>query len=208
MTLVMYFTEVSFLHDMSRASREQSAKHREQILREAARAFRERGFDNVSVADLMARAGLTHGGFYGHFASKQALEAQACARASEKTARWDSIVDKQPESAKALREIIEIYLSVAHRDNVGSGCSTAALATDVARAQDARDVRAAYVAGVHRLADILATLVPNTRKARRKEALATLATLTGAITLARATKGSPLSREILASACNSLQARK
>jgi TetR/AcrR family transcriptional repressor of nem operon len=194
---------------MPRASREQSAKHREQILREAARAFRERGFEEVSVAGLMARAGLTHGGFYGHFASKQALEAQACARASEKTAaRWNSIVDKQPESAKARREIIEIYLSIAHRDNVGSGCSTAALAADVARAEDARDVRGAYVAGVHRLADILAALVPNTRKARRKEALATLATLTGAIMLARATKGSPLSREILASACNSLLARK
>jgi TetR/AcrR family transcriptional regulator, transcriptional repressor for nem operon len=93
---------------MPRASREQSTKHREQILREAARAFRERGFDDVSVADLMARAGLTHGGFYGHFASKQALEAQACAHASEKTtARWHTIVDNQPDSAKARREIIE-----------------------------------------------------------------------------------------------------
>jgi TetR/AcrR family transcriptional regulator, transcriptional repressor for nem operon len=194
---------------MPRASREQAAKHREQILREAARAFRERGFDDVSVADLMARAGLTHGGFYGHFASKQALEAQACAHASKKTAaRWDSIVDKQPDCAEARREIIETYLSIAHRDNVGSGCSTAALAADVARAQDATDVRAAYVAGVHRLADTLAALVPNTSKARRNEALATLATLTGAIMLARATKGSPLSREILASARNGLLARK
>jgi TetR/AcrR family transcriptional regulator, transcriptional repressor for nem operon len=69
-------------------------------------------------------------------------------------------------------------------------------------------VRAAYVAGVHRLADTLAALVPNTSKARRNEALATLATLTGAIVLARATKGSPLSREILASARNGLLARK
>ena len=72
-----------------KVSREQAAKHRERILGVATKRFRERGFDGISVADLMQQAGFTHGGFYGHFSSKEELMAQACTRAfAEKAALW------------------------------------------------------------------------------------------------------------------------
>lgn len=192
---------------MPRVSRAQTEQNREQILDVAARLFRERGFEGVSVADLMAEAGLTHGGFYGHFASKEALAAQACTRAIEQSsARWDKIAQDQPDPEKALREIIESYLSERHRDQAGLGCPGAALAADVGREPNAPEVRAAYAAGVRRRVDTLCALGPRTgsKKARRKQALATCATLVGAVLLARATKGDPISEEILEAARSSL----
>ncbi|MDB5924847.1 MAG: TetR family transcriptional regulator, partial [Betaproteobacteria bacterium] len=80
-----------------KVSREQAAENRERILDAAAQLFRERGFEGIGVADLMKAAGLTHGGFYGHFASKEDLMAQACARASTRSrALWSKLADRAP----------------------------------------------------------------------------------------------------------------
>ncbi len=195
---------------MPRVSRAQTEKNRASILKAASRAIRERGFAGVSVAEVMAEAGLTHGGFYGHFASKEDLQAKACEQAVEQSsARWQQIVQEQGgDPEKARDAIIESYLSLRHRDHPGQGCPGAALAADLARDDTASKTRAAYVAGVQKRVEILTELAPRTgtKKARRKKALTTAATLVGAILLARATKGDPLSEEILAACRESLLA--
>src|ERR1700675_5091971 len=104
-----------------KVSREQAAENRERIVQVAAKLFRERGFDGIGVADLMKAAGLTHGGFYGHFESKEDLMAQACEHA---TARSKTLFGKLAERVPddALGEIARAYLSPRHRDDPGAGC--------------------------------------------------------------------------------------
>src|SRR3954452_12979212 len=104
-----------------KVSREQAAENRERIVESAARLFRERGFDGIGVADLMKAAGLTHGGFYGHFASKEDLMAQACARGLD--ASQDAMGKAiERDGANALSVIASAYLSPTHRDHPGEGC--------------------------------------------------------------------------------------
>src|SRR5262244_3383304 len=112
-----------------KVSREQAAANRERILEVAGKLFRENGFDGIGVADLMKSAGLTHGGFYGHFDSKEDLMAQACARALQNAgAYWtQTVASSQLEPFTALTRA---YLSPAHRDNPGKGCVLAALGPD------------------------------------------------------------------------------
>src|ERR1044072_1116956 len=115
-----------------KVSREQAAGRRERMLEAAAQRFRERGFDGIGVADLMKEAGLTHGGFYGHFSSKEDLIAEACARASERSReRWKRLSERAP--GDPLAEIVRMYLTAKHRDSPGAGCLVAALGPDVAR---------------------------------------------------------------------------
>ena len=175
---------------MPRVTRQQTAVNVETIKDVSARLFRERGLDGVSVTQLMAAAGLTHGGFYGHFASKDALAALACTHAFAQSVQRRS----------AMREtFIARYLSHAHRDDPGRGCPASALAADVGREPDAAPVRQAYADGIKVMADDLDFLsVANARAQRRCDTLVGLATLVGAITLARATRGDPISAEILA----------
>jgi TetR/AcrR family transcriptional repressor of nem operon len=183
-----------------RVSREQAAENRERILAVAARLFRERGFDGIGVAELMQGAGLTHGGFYGHFASKDDLAAQACERAlAESAGKWATLADEDDP----LAAVAASYLSVRHRDDPGRGCVLAALGTDVPR-QNA-SVRRAVTGGFNRLIDVLARLVPGRSKAaKREKALATMASLVGAVVLARAVDDPALSKDILRAATNSL----
>ena len=108
---------------------ETTAKH-ERIVKEASRLFRERGFENVSVADVMKAAGLTHGAFYAHFGSKQELEAAAIAYGQEVSA---SRRRKYGTTKKGRQEYVDRYLSPKHRDNPGDGCTMATLAQEVAR---------------------------------------------------------------------------
>src|SRR6187431_2432635 len=104
-----------------RVSREQAAENREKILTTAAKLFREKGFDGIGVADLMKSAGLTHGGFYGHFSSKEDLMAQACIRATDDILQGAS-ERRAGKTDDPFRAFVEFYLSVGHRDNSGSGC--------------------------------------------------------------------------------------
>src|ERR671923_2137352 len=109
-----------------KVSREQAARNRERIVETAAQLFRERGFEGIGVADLMKEAGLTHGGFYGHFGSKEDLMAQACVRASGRShALWSRLAERAPNDP--LAEIAGVYLTAKHRDNPGEGCLMAAL---------------------------------------------------------------------------------
>src|SRR3954469_22029107 len=115
-----------------KVSREQAVENRERIVETAARLFRERGFEGIGVADLMKSAGLTHGGFYGHFASKEDLIAQASAHALGRAQEhWDKFAERVQD--EPLAKLQTWYLSEAHRDHPGAGCLLAALGADAAR---------------------------------------------------------------------------
>lgn len=188
---------------MARASREQAEKNREAIELASSRLFRERGLNGVSVAEVMADAGLTHGGFYGHFASKDALAAQAVRRAFEESSRrWERRIDRAHGDRRAmLSNLVAPYLTPEHCAHPGAGCAAAALASDVAREPADKPVRQAYLDGFRALVgDIAKTVDLDDAAARNKEALIRIALLVGAVTLARATSGDPLSEDILAAA--------
>jgi len=186
---------------MPRMSREQTELHRQIILDTAARLFREHGLHGIGLADLMGQAGLTHGGFYGHFESKHDLCAQACTRSFEQSLAYWSQPGRgdQTDPGTGLKRFIHAYLSRRHRDGHGSGCAVPALAADVAREPVGSPVRLAFASGMRRLIDMVGTLLPANRSARhkREQSLLLIATLVGAITIARATQGDALSDEVL-----------
>src|SRR5258708_39191857 len=129
-----------------KVSRDQAAENRSRIVDVAGRLFRARGFDGIGVADLMKAAGLTHGGFYGHFKSKDDLAAQACERALARSAEtWAALADGGAPAP--LSTLVDHYLSGRHRDDTGRGCVYAALAADVAR-QDNPALRRSVTDGV------------------------------------------------------------
>jgi TetR/AcrR family transcriptional repressor of nem operon len=179
-----------------KVTREQAQQNRERVVETAARLFREHGFEGVGVAQLMQQAGLTHGGFYGQFGSKEALMAEACERAFERSAqRWQQAL--QAHANAPLRALARFYLAPAHRDDPGNGCVAAALATEAARQGPA--VRRVLTEGVQRLAALLARALPGRGpKARRRRALGSFAAMVGAVVLARAVDDPAMSDEILA----------
>jgi TetR/AcrR family transcriptional repressor of nem operon len=185
---------------MPRVSREQTDKNRQAIEEVSARLFREKGLNGISVADLMAAVGLTHGGFYGHFESKDHLAAVACAKAFEQTSRfWEDRIERKKDRQQALKDIIKAYLSPRSRAEPGESCPAVALATDVAREPQDKPVRATYLDGVKGMADVLESLAgAGSTKARHEQALVQLAAMVGALTIARATEGDPISDDILA----------
>jgi TetR/AcrR family transcriptional repressor of nem operon len=174
-------------------TREQAQANREKILDAAARLFRERGYDGIGVADIMKRAGLTHGAFYGHFDSKDDLAAETTARVLLQDRWLEHLTGKaEPSLADAVRS----YLSAGHRDDSGRGCLFAALGSDVARRP--RAVRHAFTEGFrHRIEGFTRLMPGRSAAARRQRAIATLAALVGALMLARAVDDPGLSDEIL-----------
>jgi len=181
-----------------RVTREQAAQHRQEILDVAGTLFRQRGFDGIGVADIMKGAGLTHGGFYGHFASKDALTAEACAAVLGKE-KWAERVAGTPHPS--FSAVVRGYLSPRHRDDPGHGCLLAALGSDVVR--QPRSVRRAFTEGLRERVETLRALLPGrSAAARREKALATWAGLVGALILARAVDDSKLSDEILDAAAS------
>ncbi len=186
---------------MPRVSQLQAAKNRETILDVSMQLFLKHGVDAVSVGDLMAAAGLTHGGFYGHFESKEALAKEACARAFGRSIeRWERRRQNNSDQQAAFAEIVDTYLSAGHRDHAEHGCAVAALAGDVARQLPAEALQQTYIDGVNQLAAVLGELAPNGPKAGRALGLAQLSTLVGAVVRARATKGDAVSEQILSAA--------
>jgi len=180
-----------------KVTREQAAENRARIVQVASELFREKGFDGIGVADLMSAAGLTHGGFYGHFKSKDDLAAEACGLAAKSSAeRWAALIEK---SNDPLAAIVNQYLSEKHRDTPGQGCPFAALGADAARETGA--VRRAFTTGLTALTDILMAVLPRRSKAvQRQQALAMMAQMVGAMVLARAVDDAKLSRDILRAA--------
>jgi TetR/AcrR family transcriptional repressor of nem operon len=201
-----------------RVSREKAAEHRDRIIDAAGALFRAKGFGGIGVADIMKAADLTHGGFYGHFASKDDLIAQASRRTMDRAvANWTKLVEAAPDNSYAA--LLEHYLSPKHRDDPGKGCAFAALGNDAARS--GKIVRKAFAEGLAPLLDILAQSIPDksipdksipgksiggksirgkSKSARRRKAVVAMATLVGALTLARAVEGTPLSDELLEAA--------
>ena len=191
-------------------SAQQVTENRERVLDTALKLFRERGFDGVSVSDLMRSAGLTHGGFYNHFTSKADLEAEACARAfagSTAVLREAAAAPPGPGRKLGLAGYISRYLSRSWRDAPAAYCPMVAFGTDVARSEDS--VAASYGAGVEAYIAGLATLMDSgdaDAKSARRQAVTLAATLTGTLSLARAVRGShpALSDEILSTVRDAL----
>lgn len=178
-----------------KVSRNQARLNRERVVETAARLFRQRGFEGVGVADLMKAAGLTHGGFYGQFDSKEHLVVEACEQALvESEYRLRELLESAPK--KPLSAIASYYLSPTHRDNPGAGCVIAALSTEAAR--QGPTVRAAFTEAAKRFLELLGQVVPGrSPKTRRKQALTSFAAMVGAVVLARTVSSASLSEEIL-----------
>ncbi len=158
-----------------------AARH-ERIVKEAARLFRQKGFENVTVAEVMKAAGLTHGAFYAHFRSKQDLQAAAVAYRHYASERGAHRPSKKEQEA-----YVDHYLSPWHRDHPGEGCTMAALAQEVARSTP--ELKAAFE---HGLEESL-----RARGGERKEAIFRFAAMIGGVVLARAVRDPRLSDEIL-----------
>jgi TetR/AcrR family transcriptional repressor of nem operon len=187
---------------MPRASKQQVDRHRAAITEASARLFRERGVDNVSVAELMGTAGLTHGGFYGHFESKDELAGEACRWAfSRSTERWRKRIADKDDPASARAALTDNYLSSQSRGGPDGSCPATTLASDVARKSADAPLRTAYAAGIEQLLEIL-TAAQDTGAPRsdREAALGDFATMVGGLLLAKATQGQPISDEILGAA--------
>ncbi|MGH7122864.1 MAG: TetR/AcrR family transcriptional regulator [Stellaceae bacterium] len=184
-----------------RISKEETEANRARVLAAAARLFREKGVDGIAVADLMKEAGLTHGGFYNHFQSKEELAAAAFDAAFEAAIErlHAKIAKAGPRGRrKALEHYVERYLARDTRDRPGLSCPMATLGADAVRHGAA--LKTEFAAGVRRYLELFAELMPSKGPRRRREAIATLSTLIGALTLARACAGADddLSDEVLA----------
>jgi len=157
----------------------------ERIVSAAARAIRRSGYDGTGVADIMKEAGLTHGAFYAHFASREAMLAEAADRAgAESVAAVANAVAKVPPE-KALAAMLGAYLSREHVENAELGCPVAALGSEMPR--QAPEVRRAATLRIKEMIDLVARQSPDWgRPGAHERALATVATMVGAVLLARA----------------------
>jgi TetR/AcrR family transcriptional repressor of nem operon len=181
-----------------RVSKEQAAENRERILKAASRLMRERGISSVGVDALTEAAGMTHGSLYSQFGSKERLIEEAVAYAI--AAKGQEV----PEEF-ALSDYISEYLSAAHRDAPGSGCPFAALCSEMPR--QGRGVRERFTAGVRGMIALLNRRMESRLRPRQREekALATVASLVGAVVLARAVNDPKLSDDILRATKNELR---
>jgi TetR/AcrR family transcriptional regulator, transcriptional repressor for nem operon len=170
-----------------KVSRERVAENREKILQAAGRLFRERGFEPVTVAEVMKGAGLTHGGFYGYFDSKEDLIAAALA---------DALARTTPK-INSLPDYAAFYLTPRHRDDCAGGCATAALASETIR--QAPEARAVMTSAIRtQIARMSEKSLAKDPARRRQEAIASWAAMVGAMVLARVSDDQELSDEILA----------
>ncbi|WAJ28861.1 TetR/AcrR family transcriptional regulator [Antarcticirhabdus aurantiaca] len=177
-----------------RVSRAQAEANRERVIDVASRLFRRHGFDGIGLKDLMEAAGLTQGGFYKQFASKEDLAANACARGyAAVRERWREFAARDPE--RPLVPLVRAYLSPEHRDEQAEGCVMAALGPDAARAGPA--VRASMEEGVVAYVDFLEACLPDDLDDRRRRAMAIASTMIGAMVLSRSVNDPVLSKEIL-----------
>ena len=176
----------------------------QRIVKIAAQRLREKGIDGLGVAELMKEAGLTHGGFYRHFDSREQLVTEAMESALEQGGQRAAMVTAGGRKS-ALSALIDAYLAESHRDDPGDGCAVTALAADVARGNEAG--RTAYTAQVRHYLEIIgASLKQGERRSSRQQAVLTLSALVGAVSLARAVNDEALSLEILRSTASALKA--
>ncbi|MGO4853691.1 TetR/AcrR family transcriptional regulator [Phaeovulum sp. W22_SRMD_FR3] len=183
-----------------RVSRAQAEENHQAIINVASRLFREHGFDGIGLKDLMKGAGLTQGGFYKQFASKEDLMAQASQRAFEMaTRRWSDAIAAHPDAA--LETIIGFYLSPEHSGEKGDGCPLAALAGDAAR--QGPEVKERFEAGLKSHLQVLDEVLPSAEGTRPLgAAMSMLSLMVGAVLLSRAVNDEALSQGFLAAAAD------
>jgi TetR/AcrR family transcriptional repressor of nem operon len=189
-----------------RLTKEQAEHNRHLIVETASRMFRLHGMENVAVADIMKESGFTHGGFYNHFQSKDALAAEAIASAFDGVA---SNLSEKLASGKhpqeSLSSFVTQYLSPTHRDTKSGGCPAPALSGDAAR--NGKTVQAAFVKGIETYLDIIAAHMGGDEQEARQRAIALFSGLVGAMMLSRAVKTSDptLSDELLSATRKTLK---
>ncbi|MDH2435531.1 TetR family transcriptional regulator [Pokkaliibacter sp. MBI-7] len=182
-----------------KVTKAQALENRQHIVETASVLFRERGYDGVGVAELMATAGFTHGGFYKHFGSKADLMAEAAAFSFEHSAVLSSKAN--------IADFVKYYLSPEHRDAPGNGCTMAALCTDASRQTES--VKETFAAGIEKQLAILASknaeLTGADVNQSRARQIALIAQAVGAIVLSRSCpQDSPLADEILEACLDSI----
>ena len=189
-----------------RYSKEHKQETHARIVRKASVRLREKGAHGIGVADLMKEAGLTHGGFYAHFDSRDALVIEAFAYAMDRsTARWRKMAEATPPE-KRFAAIVESYLTPLHRDDPGHGCAITSLGAEIAR--ESPRTRKAFAGKIDEMVDMIADHLPDVpRKAARKQAIAALATMMGTLVLSRIAGSGEFSDEVLAAGRETVLAR-
>ncbi|MHC2335204.1 TetR/AcrR family transcriptional regulator [Bradyrhizobium sp. USDA 4454] len=179
-----------------RYSKEHKQETHARIVKRAATRLRERGAHGIGVADLMKDAGLTHGGFYAHFDSREALVIEAFNYAMDRAnERWRKVTAEVPPE-KRLATIVDGYLSAAHRDEPGQGCAVPALGAEIAR--ESPKTRKAFALKLDQMIDMITDQIQDVpRKAARKQAMGVLATMLGTIVMSRIAGNGEMSDEIL-----------
>ena len=182
---------------MQTPSRKRTAPSRKEVTHErivevAARAIRRSGYDGTGVADIMKEAGLTHGGFYAHFASREAMLAEAADRAGAETVAASAGIAAAASPEQALESLLRVYLSKAHVEGAERGCPIVALGSEMPR--QAPEVRRAATRRIKEMIDVVARQSPDWgQPGAHEHALVTVATMVGTLLLARAVDDAKLS---------------
>ena len=183
-------------------SQDQKIKTHDRIVRTASKRFREKGLAGVAIADLMKEIGLTVGGFYKHFDSRDDLVAESV-KAATGPLQKQLLAAESGEAALTYGSLVDSYLSEAHRDHPGTGCPVSALACDIARGS--KHIRSLLTEKVESSLELFANLLPPDDSAARPKAILTVSALLGALELARAVSDQTLSDEILESTREALR---
>lgn len=190
-------------HHMKKIAQSPKEITHERIVEAAARAIRRSGYNGTSVADIMKAAGLTHGGFYAHFESREAMLAEAADRAgAESVALMEHVAATTPPE-ETLRAMAEAYLAQEHLEGVETGCGTAALVSEMPR--QTAEVRRAATRRIKEMIDLVARQLPNWgQPGAHEQALVIVAMMVGTLTLARAVDDPKLSEALRDAALNQL----
>jgi TetR/AcrR family transcriptional repressor of nem operon len=180
-----------------RYSREHKLETHARIVKKASVRLREKGAHGIGVADLMKDAGLTHGGFYAHFDSREALVIEAFVYAMDRgTERWRKLAEATPPDQR-LATLVASYLTPLHRDDPGNGCAIPTLGAEIAR--ESPRTRKAFAAKLEQMIELFTAQISDLPpKQARKKAVATIATMMGTLVLARIAGNGEFSDEILA----------
>ena len=189
-----------------RYSKEHKQETHARIVKKASVRLREKGAHGIGVADLMKEAGLTHGGFYAHFDSREALVIEAFGYAMDRSVEhWRNMTTDIPPE-KRLSTIVDSYVSATHRDDPGRGCAVPSLGAEIAR--ESAKTRKAFSAKLDQMIDLVADQIPDVpRKTARRLAMGTMATMMGTLVMSRIAGSGELSDEILASGREAALAR-
>lgn len=187
-----------------RVSRTQAEENRQTVINVASRLFREHGFDGIGLKDLMAGAGMTQGAFYKQFESKEDLAAQASQRALEDAlSRWSAVAALKPDDP--LSALVDFYLSREHCSEKADGCPVVALAADAAR--HGPDVRASFEGSFKEYIALVKGWIGDPDHEPDSRAMAILATMVGAVLIARAVNDEGMAQQFLRAAAGSVRAQ-